>query len=149
MSLPASSQFVSHKQFHQHVNHKKKLSLRQPLPTSFGSFSFFQVSLWLLGVDKVLQKLPKSCKCQLWHLFQCFILIPRKPHFNTQWERWGQGTSAIHDYTWTQRSLRKVRNSYSPHNLPTFLMLNNWGWIWPIRSFGPANTIKQIIVNLR
>ena len=79
MPLPTPSQSVSHKQFHQCVNHKKKLSLRHPLPT-FGSFSFFQASIWL-GVDKVLQKLTKSYKNELRHLFQCIILIPRKcPH---------------------------------------------------------------------
>jgi hypothetical protein len=76
MSLPNPSQSVSHKRFHQCVNHKKKLSLRHPLPT-IGSFSFFQTSLWL-GVDKVLQKLAKSYKSELKHLFQCCILIPRK-----------------------------------------------------------------------
>ena len=76
MSLPTLSQSVSHKRFHQCVNHKKKLSLRHPLP-SFGSFSFFQASLWL-SVDKVLQKLTKSYKSELRHLFQCCILIPRK-----------------------------------------------------------------------
>ena len=76
MSLPTPSQSVSHKRFHQCVNHKKKLSLRHPLPT-FGSFSFFQASLWL-GVNKVLQKLTKSYKSELRHLFQCCILIPRK-----------------------------------------------------------------------
>ena len=69
------------------MNHKKKISLRHPLP-SFGSFSFFQASLWL-GVDKVLQKLTKSYKNKLKHLFQCWILIPRKCpckfHFSTQW----------------------------------------------------------------
>ena len=76
MSLPTPSQSVSHKRFHQCVNHKKKLSLRHPLPT-FGNFSFFQASLWP-GVDKVLQKLTKSYKSELKHLFQCCILIPRK-----------------------------------------------------------------------
>ena len=30
------------------------------------------------GVDKVLQKLTKSYKSELRHLFQCYILIPRK-----------------------------------------------------------------------
>ena len=76
MSLPTPSQSVSHKRFHQCVNHKKKLSLRHPLPT-FGSFSFFQASLWL-GVDKVLKKLTKFYKSELKNLFQCCILIPRK-----------------------------------------------------------------------
>ena len=76
MSLPTPSQSVSHKWFHQCVNHKKKLSLRHPLPT-FGSFSFFQASLWL-GVDKVLPKPTKSYKSELRHIFQCCILIPRK-----------------------------------------------------------------------
>ena len=54
----------------------KKLSLRHPLPT-FGSYSFFQASIWLRD-DKVLQKLTKSYKNELRHLFQCCILIPRK-----------------------------------------------------------------------
>ena len=76
MSLQTPSQSVSHKRFHQYLNHKRKLSLRHPLPT-FGSFSFFQASLWF-GVDKVLQKLTKSYKSELRHLFQCSILIPRK-----------------------------------------------------------------------
>ena len=40
MSLLTPSQSVSHKRFHQCVNHKKKL--RHPLPT-FCSFSFFMV----------------------------------------------------------------------------------------------------------
>ena len=79
MSLPTPKQSVSHRPLHQRVNHKKKLSLRHPLPT-FGSFSFFQASI-LLGVDKVLQKLTKSYKSELRHLFQCRILIPMKcPH---------------------------------------------------------------------
>ena len=79
MFLPTPSQSVSHKRFHQCVNHKKKLSLRHPLPT-FVSFSFFQTSLWL-GVDKELQKLTKSYKNELKHLFQYCILISRKcPH---------------------------------------------------------------------
>ena len=79
MSLPTPSQSVSHKRFHQCVNHKKKLSLRHSLP-NFGSFSFFQTSLWL-GVNKVLQKLTKSYKNELRHLFQCCILMPMKcPH---------------------------------------------------------------------
>ena len=76
MFLPTPSQSVSHKQFHQCVNHKKKLSLRHPLP-NYGNFSFFQASLWL-GVDKVLQKLTKSYKSELIHLFQCCIWIPKK-----------------------------------------------------------------------
>ena len=86
MSLLTPSQSVSHKRFHQWVNHKKKISLRHPLP-SFGSFSFFQASLWL-GVDKVLQKLTKSYKSKVRHLFQCCNWIPRKcprktPHQHT------------------------------------------------------------------
>ena len=76
MSFPTPSQSVSHKQFHQCLNYKKKLSLWHPLPT-FCRFSFFQASLWL-GVDKVLQKLPKSYKSEVRHLFHCYILIPRK-----------------------------------------------------------------------
>ena len=74
--LPTLSQFVSHNRFHQCMNHKKKLRLRYLLPT-FGSFSFFQASLWLWS-DKVLQKLTKSQKGELWNLFQCYIWIPRK-----------------------------------------------------------------------
>ena len=76
IALLTPSQSVSHKRFHKCVNHKKKLSLRHPLPT-FGSFSFFQASLWL-GVDKILQKLSKSYKSEVKHLFQFCILIPRK-----------------------------------------------------------------------
>ena len=41
MSLPTPSQSVSHKWFHQCVNHKKKLSFKLPLPT-FSSFRFFR-----------------------------------------------------------------------------------------------------------
>ena len=76
MSLLTLSQSVSQKQFRQCVNHKKKPSFRHPLPT-FGSFTFFQASL-CLGVDKVLQKLTKSYKSELRHVFQRCILIPRK-----------------------------------------------------------------------
>ena len=54
----------------------KKSSLKHPLRT-FGSFTFFRASLWL-GVNKVLQKLTKSYKGELRHLFQCCILIPWK-----------------------------------------------------------------------
>ena len=84
MSLPTPSQSVSHKWFHQCVNNKKKLSLRHPLPT-FCSFSFFQASIWL-GVDKVLQKLTKSYKSEVRHLFQCCILIPRKCPLKTPFQ---------------------------------------------------------------
>ena len=70
------NQSVSQKRFHQWVNHKKKLSLRHPLPT-FGSFSFSRQTLWL-GIDKVLQKLTKSHKSEISHLFCFCILIPRK-----------------------------------------------------------------------
>ena len=76
MSLPTLSQSVSNKGFYECLNHKKKLNLRHPLPI-FGSFRFFQASLWL-RVDKVLQKLTKSYKSELRDLFQCSILIPRK-----------------------------------------------------------------------
>ena len=65
-------------------NHKKKLSLRHCLP-NFGSFSSFQASL-SLGVDKVLQKLTKSCKSQLRYLFQCCIMIPRICPSKTQFQ---------------------------------------------------------------
>jgi len=86
MSLPTPSQSVSHKRLHQCVNHKKKLSLRHLLPT-FGSFSFFQASLWL-GVDKVLQKLKKSYKMSSDIYFNVASWFPVKvhikPHFNTQ-----------------------------------------------------------------
>ena len=81
------------KRFHLCLNHKKKLSLRHPLPT-FGSFSFFQSSLWL-GVDKVLQKLTKSYKLELKYLFQCCISIPRKCPCKTPLQHtvcvWGGG----------------------------------------------------------
>ena len=84
MSLLTPSQSVSQKWFHQCVNHKKKQNLRHPLPT-FGSFSFFQASLWL-RVDKVLQKLTKSYESEFRHLFQCCILIPRKCPCKTQFQ---------------------------------------------------------------
>ena len=57
------------------MNRKKKLSLRHPLP-SFGSFSFSKASR--LRFDNVLQKLTKSYKSKVRHLFQCCILISRK-----------------------------------------------------------------------
>ena len=76
MSLPTPSQSVSHKQFLQCVNHKKKLTLRHPSPT-FGSFSFSQASIWL-RVNKVLQKLQEFDINDLRLLFHCNILIPRK-----------------------------------------------------------------------
>ena len=124
MSLPTPSQSVSHKRFHQCVNHKKKLSLRHPLPT-FGSFSFFQASLWL-GVDKVLQKLTKSYKSELRHLFQCCILIPRKcprktPFQHTvtlppwfQWP-WAQAKGSVHHYSrarqWSSSTMSRIQVS--------------------------------------
>ena len=82
MSLLTPSQSVSHKPFHQCLNHKKKLGLRHPLP-AFGKFSFFQASH---PINKVLQKLTKSYQRELRHLFEFCILIPRKwkSHFNTQ-----------------------------------------------------------------
>ena len=93
MSLPTPSQSVSHKQFHQCLNHKKKLSLRHPLPT-FGSFSFFQASLWV-GVDKVLQKLQNLIKVRSDIYFNVASWFPgnvrAKPYFNTQWGGGGSG----------------------------------------------------------
>ena len=88
MSLLTPSQSVSHKQFHQCVKHKNRLSWSL-LPTS-GIFSFFQASLWL-RVKKVLQKLSKSDKSELSHLFQCWFPenVRLKPHFNTQWKGGG------------------------------------------------------------
>ena len=59
---------------HQSLRHKKHKFKKT---TNFGSFSYFQASLWL-GVDKVLQKLTKSYKLELRYLFQCCILTPRK-----------------------------------------------------------------------
>ena len=90
MSLLTPSQSVLHKRFHQCVIHKKKLSLRHLLPT-FGSFSFFQTSLWL-GVDKFLQKLTKSYKSEIRLLYQWCILIPRKCLHKTPFQhtvQWG------------------------------------------------------------
>ena len=108
MSLPTPSQSVSQKRFHQCVNHKKKLTLRHPSPT-FGSFSFFQASIWL-GVDKVLQELTKSYKNELRHLLQCCILIPR-------------GGWCHQNYYSPQRILR---NSYGPaRNMKQFGL----GWL--------------------
>ena len=40
MSLPTPSQSVSHKRFHECVKHKKKLSLRHPLPTNWRQHNF-------------------------------------------------------------------------------------------------------------
>ena len=118
MSLPTPSQSVLHKGFHQWMNHEKKLSLRHFLPT-FGSFSFFQASIWL-EVDNVLKKWTKSCKIELKHLFQSCILIPRKcprkPPFNTQcpvidritlWQ-----TSARHVTVQPNRLLLPIFSSY-------------------------------------
>ena len=76
MSLPTPCHSVSHKRFRQCVNQAKKLSLRHPLP-AFGSLAFFRHP-FDSGVDKVLQKLTKSYKNELKHLFQYCILIPRK-----------------------------------------------------------------------
>ena len=84
MSLRTPSQSVSHKQFHHCVNHKKKLSLRHPLPT-FGISSFCQAFLWL-GVDKVLQNLIKVSSDIYYNVASWFPGNVRiKPHFNTQW----------------------------------------------------------------
>ena len=101
MFLLTPSQSFSHKRFHQSGYHKKKLRLRHLLPT-FGSFSLFKASLWL-GVNKVFQKLTKSYKSELRHLFQWFPGNVRvNSHFNTQcppnrvsWSDkiWGQPSS--------------------------------------------------------
>ena len=87
MSLPTPIQSVSKKWLHQCVNHKKKLSLRNFLPT-FSSYSFFQASVWL-GVDKVIQKLKNSyIKVNSDIYFNVASCLPEnvrvKPHFNTQ-----------------------------------------------------------------
>ena len=67
---------------------RKELSMRHPLPT-FDSFIFFQAPFWL-GVDKLLQKLTKSYKSELRHLFQFFILIFRKCPCKTPFQHsWG------------------------------------------------------------
>ena len=121
MSLPTPSQSVSHKRFHQCVNHKKKLSLRHPLPT-FGSFSFFQASLWL-GVDKVLQKLTKSYKSELRHLFQCCILIPRKCPRKTPFQHtvppvW----TGFIPWAWTKKTA--VENIHTLNSKPWIPKLN-------------------------
>ena len=58
--LPTPSWSVTHKQFYQCVNTKKKLSLGYSL-SSFSSYSYFQTSLWL-GVEKGLQKLTRFDK---------------------------------------------------------------------------------------
>ena len=83
MSLPTPSQSLFHTNDSVNVWTIKR-SLRHPLPT-FGSFSFFQASLWL-GVDKELQILTKSYKNMLKHLFQCYILIPRKCSHKTPFQ---------------------------------------------------------------
>ena len=76
------------------MNHKKKLSLRHPLPT-FGSFSFFQASIWL-RVDKVLQKLTKLYENELRHFFQCCVLIPRKCPCKTSFQHTVAGGSIVY-----------------------------------------------------
>ena len=84
MSLPTPSTSVSHRRFHQCVNHENKLDLRHPLP-SFGSFGFFQASIWL-GVDKVLQILTKFYKSDIYFNVASWFPgnVRLKPHFNTQ-----------------------------------------------------------------
>ena len=69
--------------------------MRHSLPT-FGSFIFFQTSLWH-GVDKILlQKQRNSNKSELRHLFQCCILIPRKCQRRTPFQHtvqcWGRAS---------------------------------------------------------
>ena len=78
------SQSVSHKWFYQCVNHRKNLSLMHPLP-AFGSFRFFQASLWL-RVKKVLETLTKSYKSEIRHLCQCCILFPWKCRRKTSFQ---------------------------------------------------------------
>ena len=115
MSLPTPSQSVSHKRFHyQCVNHKKKLSLRHPLQT-FGSFSFFQASIWL-GVNKVLQKVTKSYKNELRLLFQCCILIPRKCPRKTPFQ---------HTVPPPDKCLRKIWMVLQPFNIQRRLLRPN------------------------
>ena len=110
MSLPTPSQPVSHKWFHQSVNHKKKLSLRHPLPT-FGRFSFYQASIWF-RVDKVRQKVTKSYKSELRHLFHHYILISRKCPFKTLFQH-------------------KVPSSLSPNSRPNPENTTKlWNFIW-------------------
>ena len=77
MSLPTPSQSVSHKWFHQCVNHKKEAwgVLYQCLVVL--AFSRHPFDSGLI-TDKVLQKLTKSYKSEIRHLFQCCILILRK-----------------------------------------------------------------------
>ena len=116
MSLLTPSQSVSHKWFHQCVNHKQKLSLRHPLPT-FGSFSYFQTSL-SLGVEQGLQKLPKFDINDLRLLFHCFILIPRKcprkiPFQHTVCVWGGEGTIALPpDFGWNRSKTLSFRKTW-------------------------------------
>ena len=68
-----------------------------PIPT-FSSFNFFRASFWF---NKVLQKLIKSYKSELRHLFQYCILIPRKCPCKTPFQHtvcgWGWGSIS---YQW-------------------------------------------------
>ena len=79
MSLPTPSTSVSHRRFHQCVNHENKLDLRHPLP-SFGSFGFFQASIWLKN-EQTLVKLSSDFYFNVASWFQGNVHI--KPHFNT------------------------------------------------------------------
>ena len=103
MALNVVWQMVASKRFNYHEDGMKKLlhnqqgtihilRKRHPLST-FGSFSFFQAALWL-GVDKVLQKLTKSYRSELWHLFQFCILIPRKCPCKNQFQALAQASLA-------------------------------------------------------
>ena len=126
---------------------KEKISLRHPLPT-FVIFSFFQASIWL-RVDKVLQKITKSYKNELRHLFQCSILILRKRPRKTPFQNtvpppsrfhrsWfeilplklapsndiNQKCEPFHSHDTYQCSLQEVLKSWSNDNitdLPTLL----------------------------
>ena len=107
MSLLTQSQSFSHKRFNRYVNHKKKLSLRHPLPT-FGTFSFFQPSLWLGDNEVHTSKSNKILESELTHLFQCCILIPRECPHKTPFQH------TVLQHIWTQGCVIRENNITDP-----------------------------------
>ena len=90
MSLPTPSQFVSHKQFHQCVNHKK--AKFEASITNFWYIVLAFPGISLTRVEKVFQKLTKSYKSDIYFNVASWFWgnVRLKPHFNTQW---GEGNS--------------------------------------------------------
>ena len=156
MSLPTPSQSVSHKRFHQCVNHKKNLSLRHPLP-AFGSFSFFQASLWL-EVDKVLQKLTKSYKNEPRHLFQCCILIPRICPHKTPFQHTARGrgegregkagVNRVSYFKSVTCQYPLTHNRQGREEFDSFLTCHPSSQVWNLGRGAFNNYVDQILPNL-